>query len=556
MKREFRSGNAKLQVSSLAFSEIPHQSLLFTQYQQDPLSLKSFYPNAIESPTAVRSFVPTVLANYRTDRAQLCDALAETNLNAGAGEQTFENIKLLRDPDTVAVVTGQQAGLFTGPIYTIYKALSAVKMAETLNASGTKAVPVFWAATEDHDFDEVSAASFIDRSGVLSSVSYCPPEYIDGSPVGSAAIGDGIEETIDELFRSLPHTEFTEELRVLLANSWTGGTRFGDAFLRTLAAILDKFGMVFLDPMNERLRNLAAPIYTEAVQKSDEIATSLINRGTELEIQGFHSQVHVERDYFPLFLIDETGRRVALRKVGDDVYRIKGDKREFSRGELNELASNQPTRLSPGVMLRPVVQDYLLPTVCYFGGGAEIAYFAQNSEVYRILNRPATPVFHRQSFTIVEAKHRRFLEKFGLDLIRLFDGIEANLLRIANDSVGNDTARLFDETEEKINIELNRLDQHVSRIDRTLADNLAKRRRKIMYHIAAIRKKTLLAKARSDETVNRQIKGVFASLVPNGHLQERTINVFTCLNKFGPNFIDWIYDAIDLEDKGHRVVNF
>ena len=555
MKREFRSGNAKLQVSSLAFSEIPHQSRLFTEYQQDPLSLKSFYPNAVASPTDVSSFVPTVLANYRTDRGELCDALVETSASARAGAKTFDNIELLRKPDTVAVVTGQQAGLFTGPIYTIYKALSAVKMAEMLNASGVKAVPVFWAATEDHDFDEVSSASFIDHSGALFSVGYRPYEYTDGSPVGSVEIDGGIERTIDELFGSLAHTEFTEELRVLLSVSWSSGAQFGGAFLRTLALTLDKFGLVFLDPMNQRLKSLATPVYVDAVRKSDEIVASLIKRGDELESQGFHAQVHVEREFFPLFIIDESGRRMALRKIGDGVYRTKGERREFSLSELEDLASNEPSRLSPGVMLRPVVQDYLLPTVCYFGGGAEIAYFAQNSEVYRILERPATPIFHRQSFTIIDAKHRKFLDKFDLDLTRLFDGMEVSLLRIATGPIGDDTARLFAEAEENINTELNRLDQNVSQIDSTLADNLAKRRRKIIYHIAAVRKKTLLARALNDKTVNRQIESVFASLLPNGQLQERSINVFTYLNKFGPNFVDWIYDAIDLDDKGHRVVN-
>ena len=555
IERESRSGDVKSKVSSLAFSEIPLQSRLFIDYQREPLSLTNFYPNAVTSPAGIASFIPTVLTNYPTDRGELCDALVETNENAGAGEKTFANIELLRNADTVAVVTGQQAGLFTGPIYTIYKALSAIKMAELLNERGIKAVPVFWAATEDHDFDEVSSASFIDVSGGLFVTTYSPEAYSMGTPVGSVKIDEGIDATIDALFAAVPHTEFTDELRISLAGSWSDSTFFGDAFLRTLSSILGKFGMVFLDPMNKRLRKLAAPVYAEAVRRSDAIGAGLMARGDELEKRGFHTQVHVETDYFPLFMTDENGRRVALRKAGEEVFRVKGERREFSRGELAELAENEPSRFSPGVMLRPVVQDYLLPTACYFGGGAEIAYFAQNSEVYRVLGRPVTPIFHRQSFTVIEARHRRFLEKFDLDFSGLFDGLEANLLRLANGAIASDTVRLFAETEEKINTALNGLDQSVSRVDSTLADNLAKRRRKIIYHIAAISKKTLLAKARKDETVNRQIDSVFASLLPNGHLQERSINVFSYLNKFGPNFIDWIYDAIDLADKGHGIVN-
>ncbi|HEX3101565.1 MAG TPA: bacillithiol biosynthesis BshC, partial [Pyrinomonadaceae bacterium] len=152
MKQEIARdpSRGKVQVSDLPFSEIPHQSRLFLEYQSDPLSLKRFYPNAVASSQDISRFAPEVLANYKTDRAALCSALTEINAKAGAGTKTFENIERLRDPGTVAVVTGQQAGLFTGPLYTIYKALSALKLAETLTASGVSAVPVFWVATEDH----------------------------------------------------------------------------------------------------------------------------------------------------------------------------------------------------------------------------------------------------------------------------------------------------------------------------------------------------------------------------------------------------------------------
>ena len=172
--RSIKGGVVKLRVSSLPFSEIPGQSRLFLEYLKDPLSLKRYYPNTVASFNSVEEFIPEVLANYTTDRNVLCDALSEINTQIGAGPSTFDGIELLREPDSVAVVTGQQAGLFTGPLYTIYKALSAVKMAEQLSGNGAKAVPVFWAATEDHDFDEVSRAFFLDQDGALLKAEYEP----------------------------------------------------------------------------------------------------------------------------------------------------------------------------------------------------------------------------------------------------------------------------------------------------------------------------------------------------------------------------------------------
>ncbi len=161
------TGNVILQTESLPFSEVPNQSKLFIDYQNNPLALKEYYPLAVESHTQISQRIPEVLANYKADRNLLCDVLEEMNRSCRASEKTLENIKLLRDEDCVAVVSGQQAGLFTGPLYTIYKALSAVKMTECLIGRGYKAVPIFWIATEDHDFEEVSKASVINSQGNL-----------------------------------------------------------------------------------------------------------------------------------------------------------------------------------------------------------------------------------------------------------------------------------------------------------------------------------------------------------------------------------------------------
>lgn len=555
MERAARLGNAKINVSSLAFSEIPHQSRLFIEYLKDPLALRTYYPNAFQSASDVGAFAGTVLENYITPRQQLCDILIRTNERVGAGPETLSNIHKLRGSKTVAVVTGQQAGLFTGPLYTIFKALSAVRMAESLDRTGVSAVPVFWAATEDHDFDEVASSAFLDRWGGVHRSTYSPAGRPDAAPVGAVTIDKEIAQPIGDLFTALGHTEFSDEVRGLLTDAWVPGRTFGDGFLQTMAALLGRFGLVFVDPMDEGLKRLAAPIYTQAVDASHEIVGRLRKRGQALVTRGFHAQVHVEEDHFPFFIIDDVGRRVALRKTGDGVYRIKGAKREFALADLAGIAEKEPHRLSPGVMLRPVVQDYLLPTICYFGGGAEIAYFAQNSEVYAALDRPATPIFHRQSFTLVEAAQGRFLEEFGISLPDLFDGPEPLLLRLARDSFGGDMERIFEMAAKGINAELDRLDQAVSQIDRTLGKNLDTRRRKIIYHIDALRRKTLLATARQDATFKRRFDRTFAGLLPDGGLQERSINAFTYLNKFGPNFMDWIYEAIDLDDKGHRIIN-
>ena len=552
--RETTFGNVKPQISGLPFSDIPQQSRLFLDYLKDPVSLHNYYPNAVVSPSQIDGYIPDVLKAYETDRSALTTALLDYNTLIGATDETRENISLLRDSNTVAIVTGQQAGLFTGPLYTIYKALSAIKLARTLRERSIKAVPVFWIASDDHDFDEVSHTTFLAGTGRLYEARYRPKDYVDRTPVGNVMLDDGIGAVIEELSTNLLVTEYSEKVISLLRETWADGERFGTAFGRTLASVLGKLGIIFIDPTDQRIRQLAAPLVTEAIDKAEIINERLIKRGKDLVARGYHAQVTVENDYFPLFWINDAGLRRTIRKASDGIYRVKEDQQRFPLAELKDLSEAEPVRFSPGVMLRPVVQDYLLPTACYFGGAAEVAYFAQNSEVYEVLGRPVTPIFHRQSFTVVEASQRRTMEKFHLDLPKLFEGKEKIGAEISENVTSPQTVSLFSLAEENINTELHKLDGALGNIDATLLENLAKRRRKILYHIAALRSKTLRAALKNDEIATRQLDSLFASILPGNALQERSVNLFSYINKFGFGFIDWIYNSIDLDDKDHRIV--
>jgi bacillithiol biosynthesis cysteine-adding enzyme BshC len=547
------NGNVILRAESIPFSQIPGQSKLFIKYQEDPLSLRQFYPSAVASHAEISERIPEVLANYTTDREKLCDALDEINRGVGAGEKVFANISLLRDDDCVAVLTGQQAGLFTGPLYTIYKALSAVRAAECLRGRGFKAVPIFWAATEDHDFEEVNQAYLIDAKSELARLE-SHSTHSENEPVGAVTLDDSISQTLAAMFDELRLTEFTASLRNLVTNAYHAGEGFGTAFGKLIAALTAEYGSIVVDPLNRELKRLSAPIYREAVIRSRETVDALLRRNRELNAAGFDAQVAVGDDYFPLFWHSDDNQRLALRATANGTYKAKGINREFTIDELAATAENEPWRLSPSVVLRPVVQDFLFPTVCYFGGGAEIAYFAQNSEVYRCLDRPVTPILHRQSFTIIESKNERTLKKYELEFLDLFKGLDELLPRIVDEFLDRDTARTFAEVEEVINAQLNRLDRELSGVDPTLAANLATRRRKIIYHIAALHKKFRKVELTKDETLRRRIDALFVSVLPKDGLQERTINVAHFLNQYGPRFVAWIYRSVDLDDNGHRVV--
>ena len=543
-----------LRVETLPFDLIPHQSRLFLEYLKDPIALRNFYPSAVRFHHELQERVPEVLGAYRVNRHRVCDALEAMNHSWGAGEATQKNIELLRESDCIAVVSGQQAGLFTGPLYTVYKALSAVKLAGCLQQRNTKAVPVFWIAAEDHDFAEVAKAEFIGRDCQLKSVAVSESLHREGQPVGQVRLDESIDAVVNELFELLPASEFAGDMKTLVKKAWRPGLCYVDSFAAMMTALLGRYGLIFLDPLDPELKKVAAPLYSEAARRAPEIATALEQRSAELERAGYHAQVLATANSFPLFLHDEQGRRHAVARVENGKYRTKAGEQEYTAEDLSALAQKQPERFSPNVTLRAVVQDYLLPTIAYYGGAAEIAYFAQTAEVYRVLERPATPILPRSSLTMIERHTGRVLERYNLTLADFFEGLEPVIKRVVEEHLAADSAKLFANAEQNVNHELDRLRQELAAIDPTLATALETGRKKINYQLDGLKQRFVRAQMGRDEAVHRQLQRAFDQLYPNKDLQERHINITSLLARHGTYVIEWIFNAINLGSNEHQIV--
>ena len=544
---------AGLRVERLPFERVPHQSRLFLEYLRDPTHLRRFYPEAVRFHYELDARHGRVLDNHTTDRAALCDALEAANASWGAGAGTLANVRRLRAPEAVAVVTGQQVGLFTGPLYTIYKALSAVKLAACLSARGTDAVPVFWMATEDHDWQEVQRAEVIACDGRLAGAELPHELHAEGQQVGGVLLDESVEQAIASLLDLLPSSEFRPDLERLLRESYRPGRAFGEAFARMLAALTEPYGLVLLDPTDAALKRLAAPLYSEAARRAPEIAAGTDARSRELVEAGYHAQVHTSADAFPLFLL-EGGARRALSRAEGGRYRAKGTEREWTAEELAAMALQEPERFSPNVTLRAVVQDFLLPTIAYFGGAAEVAYFAQTAESYRVLGRPATPILPRASLTIVERRTGRTLERYGLKLEDFFGGLDPVIARVVEGHLGADVARALDETDADIARALERLEERLRGFDPTLADALDGGRRKIAHQLEGLRARFHRAQMARDRAVLRQLERAATALYPEKALQERRLNVTSLLARHGRYVVGWIHDAIDLSTNDHQIV--
>jgi bacillithiol biosynthesis cysteine-adding enzyme BshC len=543
-----------LRVETLPFTEIPQQSHLFLDYLRDPLPLRQFYPEAVRYHHELARRVPEVLSAYCVDRNRVCDALEAMNRRWGAGHATLDNIQLLRESDCIAVVSGQQAGLFTGPLYTIYKALSAVKLAGCLQQRNTKAVPVFWIASEDHDFAEVAKAELIGRDCQLKNVEVTNAVHREGQPVGQVVVDDSIDTVVDQVFELLPNSEFADDIKALVKNAWQPGRGYAESFAMMMTSLLGRYGLIFLDPLDPELKKLAAPLYSEAAQRAPEIAAALEKRSSDLETAGYHAQVLATSNSFPLFLHDEQGARHAVVRVENGKYKAKDIEQEYTAEELAALALEKPEKFSPNVTLRAVVQDYLLPTIAYYGGAAEIAYFAQTAEVYRVLERPATPILPRSSLTMIERHTGRVMERYNLTLKDFFQGLEPVIKRVVEEVLGADTAKLFAKTETNVNQELDRLREDLESIDPTLAGALETGRKKINYQLEGLRTRFVRAQMGRDEAAHRQLQRALDQLYPNKDLQERHINITSLLARHGTYVIEWIFNAINLGSSEHQIV--
>ncbi|HEY6404255.1 MAG TPA: bacillithiol biosynthesis cysteine-adding enzyme BshC, partial [Blastocatellia bacterium] len=501
---------------------------------------------------ALISRAPKVAAQSFS-RDAVADALADQNARAGATDLTLANIERLRQKDSVVIITGQQAGLFTGPLYTIFKALSAIKLADHLRSQGLNVLPMFWVASEDHDFEEVNHTRIINREGQLVTISYAGCQPKEGKPVGHVQLNEKVAANIDEMMAALPESEFMPRLIGDLRDSYKAGANFADAFGALMIKLFGKFGVVLINPLDDRLKAVAGEIYARAMSNAPEFASRILDSSAQLEASGYHAQVYASASAAPLFMLDE-GRRTAMARREDGRFYLKGGDKSFGAAELLDAIQRCPSCFSPNVTLRPIVQDFLLPTLAYIGGPAEIAYFAQLRPNYGLLDRVDPVALPRASFTLIEKRHAKTMSKYDIKFTDLFAGFEEVMKTVVERSLDQNTATAFDETEKVFNDKLDELNTSLATVDPTLADALKGGREKILYQLQNLRTRFIHNRSKRDETARQQIERLFAALYPNKNLQEREINVFYFLARYGYDLIDRIYDEVDVGSRDHKLI--
>jgi bacillithiol biosynthesis cysteine-adding enzyme BshC len=483
----------------------------------------------------------------RPFRRELQHILLQQGQLFGCNDLTKKNIKKLSDPDTLAVVTGQQTGLFGGPLYTLYKALTTIKLADDLSRRLNRpVVPVFYLVSEDHDFAEVQWAGIVNKSNTFQKVIFAPEHLPHRLPVAEIILDDGIEGLLSDVHSATADTEFKEEVLARLAECYRSGTSFSLAFARWFSLLLAQFGVILLDASDARLKPLVKDVFAREL---DEQITekAIAETNIHLESAGYHTQLVVQNNRPAVFIL-KNGRQSLERT--DKGYKNLDSQEILS---VQELAA-QPALLSPKAALRPIVQDTLLPTIAYVGGPGEIAYWAQLKGVYRAFELPMPAVVPRASFTLIEPKIKRHLEKFGLSAQEVIAGKEDGAQTVLRSLVPEETRQKIQQSRENIIREIKSLGETIVPVDPTLASLVDKTKSSIEKQLQSLEQRMLKSVQDREQIVLTQWQAVVENLLPEGKLQERQVSVLPFLIKYHWAFIDTIYQHIDLSVLEHRMV--
>lgn len=519
--------------SCVRHTDLPHTTALFADLLYHPDRTAPFYRHPIRDLEAFQAAAAEI--EFPAERrTALVAALREQNPSG-------ESLERIAQPGTVAVVTGQQVGLFSGPAYTIYKVLHATRLAAWLTANGIPAVPAFWLATEDHDFAEVNHAWVFGAEHRPTKLEM--RRAASAQPVGGVVLADPPVRELRSAMRGLP---YCDDVSDLVEETYRGGSTMGKAFGELLRRLLAAFDVLQVDPMLPAFRELAAPAIRGAVENAPALTAGVLERNKELAAAGYHTQVHLEEQTSFFFLL-ENGKRLTLRRHGAD-YILNG--RRLSAGELMDRAAS----LSPNALLRPVVQDSMLPTVASIGGPAEVAYLAQSEVLYRgVLGRMPVAV-PRTGFTVLDSHSEKLMERYGLPLQSFFHGEEPVRERIARKLVPPSLNASMRQTSSTVNDAIARLTGELIAFDPTLAAALERSGRKIQYQLGKIERKTGREALRRDARAAHDASSLYGLLHPEHNLQERVYSILPLLAKHGLDLIGHIYEAIQLDCPDHRVM--
>lgn len=474
------------------------------------------------------------------DRASIAGVIDAQQARRDAPEAARANARRLHDPASVTIVTGQQAGAFGGPLYTLLKAITTLQLARRIEAEhGVPVVPIFWADGEDHDWQEIRSSALLDGAGTLTTVSMPAFDGAGERRSGDILLDARVADTIAALFAALPPTAFTGDLREVITRCYAAGRSMAEAYARFIEHLLGRHGLVVFESADAAAKPLARDLFAAELGHPGRSSALALAAGERSRALGFAPQVVPVEGSAALFQL--TPAREAVRVP-------------FDGAALAEEALAHPDRFSPNVLLRPIVQDWMFPNVAYVAGPGELAYHGQLEEIYKAFHVPRPLLYPRASATILDAPALRFLEKQRVPFESLTRPDESALNRLLDARLPGEAKGALVGAADALRERWTALVTELPRIDPTLEGAARASLARLQHELDALHWKTVRAAKRREGDLRRQFAHAQTLAFPGGAPQERVLGVAYFANQYGPALVDKLVAELPTEMGSHWLV--
>jgi bacillithiol biosynthesis cysteine-adding enzyme BshC len=487
---------------------------------------------------------------FKRQPAEIARVIAAQLERRGAPPAARESAARLADPATRVIITGQQAGLFGGPLFTLLKAITTMKLAAQVTRDHrSPVVPVFWIDAEDHDWPEVSGCTVLDSEFAPTTVRLADLPGAGTQPIARLALTDAILPALDQLEQALPETEFRPELMAALRAAYQPGRGMATAFGAFLEQVLGPHGLVVSDSSDPATKPLARDVFVREVSEPGNTARIAGRAGEALVAKGYHAQATLADGTVSVFHLN--AQRAPIRVDGNKAY---VGETTMAQAQLVEEAREHPEHFSPNVLLRPLVQDTVFPTICYVAGPNELAYLGQLKEVYAHFGVPMPLMYQRGTATLADSATIRFLTKYDLPLTALRAQDESALNQLLESQLPPTVEQALTAVSSLIDERMGDVATAVPQIDPTLEGAVKSTLGKLQHEVQALHNKVIQAAKRRDDTLRRQFQRAQALTFPQGHPQEREVGFVWFLNRYGPALVDRLMDELPLAMGHHHVL--
>ncbi|GEB33088.1 bacillithiol biosynthesis cysteine-adding enzyme BshC [Brevibacillus parabrevis] len=529
---------------------LPLANRLAREYQQQNESALSFFAHNPYRDQAYRERLEW-LSTQTFNRLQLAEGLHNFNQAIGNHPEALDKIELLKQQDTYVVIGGQQAGVLTGPLYTINKAVHLIQAAKKLSAElQVNVVPVFWIAGEDHDIDEIDHVYW-----TTDGDTRLHKERLSLKKRGRASASKlPLEEEVcmqflETFFQEQTETAETKNVRELLTQTAKSSSTVVEWFARLLAQLFGKHGLILVESSLPFVRELERPVFQQVIEKNEQMAQLLVQASERLATAGYPLQLEVDEHQANLFIYEGEDRLLLSRHLDRFVNR----RQSYSRDELLALVQEQPERFSANVVTRGLMQEQLFPTLAFIGGPGEIAYWAYYREVFALFGMQMPIVLPRMSITLVEGAHLRLLEGLELSVEQVLTGFTEWKADWEKKQGPHPLHEQFAQVRQSIEQLYRPLVDEVIRLDPGMRGLSEKNSTLLLEQVSFLEERLIRSLQQKEDVAYNRIKRIETTLLPEGGLQERKLCFFPFANKYGLELIDRMVEAPFTHDGTHQL---